>query len=116
MDELDPVYNHHRKKILVAGISVIAICTELTTIMAMETDKAEKETARWNDKEMQQFIQFLVDHKSEGGDNGTFKNKTMTVAAQLIAPYHTMGVVKEAKHMHTKWNTVSAHHLFNDHH
>src|ERR1700685_2835019 len=29
------------KKILVAGISVIAICTELTTIMAMETDKAE---------------------------------------------------------------------------
>ena len=115
MDEPDPVYDHHRKKILVAGISVIVICTELATIMAMETDKAEKETARQNDKETQQFIQFLVDHKSEGGDNGTFKNKTMMAAAQHIAPYCTMGIVKEAKQMHTKWTTVSAHHLFNDH-
>ena len=116
MDEPDPVYDHHRKKILVAGISVnIVICTELATIMAMETDKAEKETARQNDKETQQFIQFLVDHKSEGGDNGTFKNKTMMAAVQLIAPYRTMGVVKEVKHMHMKWNTVSNHHLFNDH-
>ena len=114
MDKPDPVYNHHCKKILVAGISVIAICTELATIMTIETDKAEKETARWNDKETQQFVQFLVEHKSEGGGNGTFKNKTMMAAAQHIAPYRTMGIVKEAKHMHMKWSTVCPHHLFND--
>ena len=81
--ELDPVYNHHCKKLLVAAISVTAICTQLTTIMAIKTDKAEKETACWNEQETQQFIQFLVDHKSEGGDGGTFKNKTMGACQKL---------------------------------
>ena len=68
----------------------------------METDKVEKETAHWNNTEMQQFIQFLVDHKFEGGDSGTFKSKTLTTAVQHIAPYHNMGVIKGAKHLQTK--------------
>ena len=112
--EVDPVYNHHCKKILVAGLAVTAVCTQLATIMAMETDKVEKETAHWNEKEMQEFVRFLVDHKAEGGDTGGFKNRTMKAAAEHIAPHRDAGVVKEAKHMQTKWNSVSDHCLFND--
>jgi len=115
MEEPDPIYDHHRKKILVAGLAITAVCTQLATIMTMETDHAEKEIARWNEEETQQFIQFLVDHKSEGGNIGRFKNKTMTAAAEHIAPYRDMGVVKEAKHLHTKWNTVNDHSSWSDH-
>ena len=43
MEEVDPVYDHHRKKVLVAGLAVTAICTQLAAIMSIETDK---ETAR----------------------------------------------------------------------
>ena len=111
MEEVDPVYDHHRKKVLVAGLAVTAICTQLAAIMSIETDK---ETARWNEKETQEFVQFLVDHKAEGGDTGGFKNRTMNAAAEHIAPHRDVGVVKEAKHLQTKWNSVSDLCLFND--
>ena len=110
MEEPDPIYDHHRKKILVAGLAITAVCTQLATIMTMETDNAANvERARWNREEMQRFLQFLVDHKSEGGDNWTLKNKTMRAAAEHIGAYRNMGVVKEAKHLHTKWTSVSDH-------
>ena len=79
MEEVDPVYDHHRKKVLVAG---------LAAIMSIETDK---ETARWNEKETQEFVQFLVDHKAKCGDTGGFKNRTMKAAVEHITPHCRCG-------------------------
>jgi len=64
-----------------------------------------KEIARWNEGgNTQQFIQLLVDHKSEGGNIGRFKNKKpWTRRSRSISRLiGDMGVVKEAKHLHTK--------------
>jgi len=38
----------------------------------------------------------------------------MNAAAEHIAPHRDVGVVKEAKHLQTKWNSVSDLCLFND--
>jgi hypothetical protein len=108
MEEPDPKYDHYRRRTLIAALAITAVCTQLTTILAMETDsKTDKETARWNEDETKLFIEYLVNHKSEGGDGGNFKSTTMRAAADHIAAYRTAGVVKEAKHMQIKWNTVT---------
>jgi hypothetical protein len=117
MEEPDPEYNYYRHKTLIAALAITAVCTQLTTILAMETDsKADKDTARWNVDETNQFVQYLVDHKSEGGDGGNFKSTTLRAAADHIAAYRTAGVVKEVKHMQIKWTAVSDQCLSTDQH
>src|ERR1700685_2835017 len=84
MDEPDPVYDHHRKEN--PGCWYFCYCyLHRTHYNNGNGDRQGRgETARWNNKETQQFIQFLVDHKSEGGDNGTFKNKPCWLQHSLL--------------------------------
>ena len=117
MGEPDPIDSsyYQRRKILIAALALTTVCTQLTTILATQMDKPDKEKVQWNTTEIEHFIQYLIDHKSEGGDGGNFKARTLNAAALHIAPYRTGGLVKEAKHLLTKWTTVSDQHLMTDH-
>ena len=102
-DAADPAHHHHQR-LLTAALALTAVCAQLTTIMAMPTGQ---EKASWNDEEIKHFLQYLVDHRSEGGEGGNFKAPTFNKAAKHIASYRKAGLVKEGKHLKTKWNAVS---------
>jgi hypothetical protein len=104
--EPDSFFNYQRK-VLITAIALVALCTQLTKIMALPSASAEKERAKWNDRETTELIQYLWEHRSEGGDGGGFKPPTFKAAAEHIAPYHTSGPVKTTKSVQTKWIGVS---------
>jgi hypothetical protein len=76
----------------------------MTTIMALLTDK---ERAMWNETKTKEFLQYLFDHRAEGGDGGNFKAPTFNATVRHVASYQTTGPVKVGKHMKTKWDGVS---------
>jgi hypothetical protein len=53
------------------------------------------------------FVQYLSDHISEAGDNGSFKKHTFERAAAHITPYHEHRLVKAAKSCKNKYSAVS---------
>jgi len=59
--------------------------------------------ALWTFAEEQAFVQFLLDHKSEGGDGATFKGPTYQKALAHIAPLRERGAVKNIKSLQNKW-------------
>jgi hypothetical protein len=105
--EPDPFF-YHQRKVLITAIALTALCTQLTTIMALPSASVEKEPkAKWNDTETTELVQYLWEHRAQGGDGGTFKPATFKAAAEHIAPYHTLGPVKTTKSVQIKWNGVS---------
>jgi hypothetical protein len=104
LEEPDPHF-YQRRKLLTAAIALTALCAQLTTIMALPTDKEPR--VSWNEEETTQFLQYLLDHRAEGGDGGSFKAPTFNAAARHIASYRTSGPVKVGRNMKTKWNGVS---------
>ena len=67
----------------------------------------QQEKVNWNEAETATFIEYLWEHRSEGGDRGSFKDVTMRAATEHIADKHTAGPVKPLKHCKTKWSAVS---------
>ena len=80
------------------------LCTQRTTIMALPTDK---ERAMWNETETKEFLQYLLDHRSEGGDGGNFQTATLNATMRHIASHQMTGPVKVEKHGRMKWDGVS---------
>ena len=71
------------------------------------TTPMQQEKVDWNEAETTAFIEYLWEHRSEGGDGGSFKNVTMRAAAEHIADKYTAGSIELLKHCKTKWATVS---------
>ena len=65
------------------------------------------ENAIWDEKETECMMEYLHDHASEVGDGGNFKDSPYLAEAVYIAPYHRSGPVKTAKHIKTKYRSVS---------
>ena len=109
--EPDPA-SHHQRSVLISALALTAICTQLTTIMSVQhatsgSVEEKAKVARWNDTEITKLVEYLWEHRAEGGDGGTFKPPTFNAAARHIAEYRTSGAVKTAKHLKTKWSSVS---------
>jgi hypothetical protein len=66
----DPTLYQHRKLLLVA-IALTALYTQLAIVMSLPAKPPRKREAQWSDQEMTQLIQYLHEHRSEGGDGGT---------------------------------------------
>ncbi|KAF5341817.1 hypothetical protein D9611_001842 [Ephemerocybe angulata] len=60
----------------------------------------------WNAEEEAAFCDFLVEHKAEAGDNGTFKKTTYEKAARAISHLRTKGGAKDASSCMNKWNSM----------
>ncbi|TFK22797.1 hypothetical protein FA15DRAFT_671125 [Coprinopsis marcescibilis] len=66
--------------------------------------------ASWTSAEETALLEFLVDHKSEAGDNGMFKLATFEKAAASIADLLTKGTVKTAKVCQNKYSAFRTTH------
>ncbi|KAF5309877.1 hypothetical protein D9619_010561 [Psilocybe cf. subviscida] len=64
--------------------------------------KAQK--AHWTPKEEQALLEFFVEHKSEAGDGGNFKQATFRQAALHLAPLHVRGTRKVGKNCANKYS------------
>ncbi len=62
--------------------------------------------------EEKSFVQFLLDHKSEAGDGGTFKGSTYQKGVKHISHLCERGPPKDSKSLQNKWNAVSDSWLF----
>jgi hypothetical protein len=49
---------------------------------------------------------YLLEHKSEMGDGGSYKMGTFNAAANRIARHHTLGPVKTGKMCEGKWQAA----------
>jgi hypothetical protein len=72
----------------------------------MATAPAPSDKAQWNDEETLALVDFLLEHKSEIGDSGSYKMGTYNAAASSIAAHHTLGPRKTGKMCKTKWRAV----------
>src|SRR6266700_269493 len=63
-------------------------------------------SAVWTTKEEASLIAFLVDHKAEAGDGGSFKATTFQKAAKHLAPMLKCGAAKNAKSCSNKYGAV----------
>ena len=102
ISHLDPQL---RKQICATVVAVVSICAQYMTVL-MVNDKPKTDTARWRDNEITAFLQYLLDHRAEGGDGATFKTSTFTAAAASIAHLHQTGGNKTAEKCRGKWNSV----------
>lgn len=124
--EPDPS-SYHQRNVLISALALTAICTQLVTVMSVQPqagfvensgNENLKEKAKWNDTEITKLVEYLWEHRAEGGDGGTFKAPTFNAAARYIAEYRTSGPVKTVKNLQTKWTNVSCqtstsiHHCF----
>ena len=104
MDKTSPQFRHQQHLVNTA-LSVAVVYTQFVALL-MATS-AQQEKAIWNEAETAAFIEYLWEHRSEGGDGGTFKDVTMRAAAEHIADKHTIGPIKQLKHCKTKYSRVS---------
>ena len=59
---------------------------------------------------MTQLVEYLWEHRSEGGDRGAFKNPIINAAVQHLISLHAPGALRSprnAKQVKTKWQGVS---------
>lgn len=112
MEEQEPdPSSYHQRNILISALALTAICTQLVTVMSVQpaAARAQKpEKAKWNEVETTKLVEYLLEHRAEGGEAGTFKTSTFNAAAQHIAQDRSSGPVKTAKNLQTKWSAVSA--------
>ena len=77
--------------------------------MSLPANPPKERKAHWSDQEMTQLIQYLHEHRSEGGDGGNFKNLTLNAAAWHLASLCTpdaSGDPKTAKQVKNKLDGV----------
>lgn len=95
----------HRRSIFFAALAVATACMQCAaTLMAPE--KAQKDSAVWNEAETSALVDYLLKHVSEMADAGAFKSPTWNAAATDIAKHHTTGPVKTGKMCKGKYTTV----------
>jgi len=79
-----------------------------STVMAQETQSTQPRV-KWETIEVDQLVDFLYDHRSEGGDGGNFKEATLSAAVVHLRPYYVSGRAKDLKSVRNRWSLVSAH-------
>jgi hypothetical protein len=87
------------------ALSLAVVYTQFIALLMATSGQQEK--ANWNDPETAAFIEYLWEHRSEGGNGGTFKDVTMRAAAEHIADKHDLGPIKLLKYCKTKYSGVS---------
>ena len=88
------------------ALSLAGVYTQF--IVLLMATLAQQERENWDDEaETTAFVEYLWEHRSEGGDGGTFKDVTMRAAAEHIADKRTMGPIKLVKHCKIKYSAVS---------
>ena len=95
------IYN--RRRILLQAVAAATVSSFFLYNMSEPT----RENAIWDEKETECMMEYFRDHASEAGDGGNFKDSAYLAAAVYIAPYHRSGPVKTAKHVKTKYRSVS---------
>lgn len=76
--------------------------TSSAGVASTPTDTAQQ--AFWTARDEERFIAFMVDHKSEAGDGGSFKIKTFRAAADHLNQYLTQGAPKKGTTCKTKFS------------
>lgn len=104
MDKTEPRFQC-QKHILNSALAVAAVYTQFIVLLMATSGPAER--AEWNDKETNTFVEYLWEHRAEGGDGGNFKDVTFRAAAEHIADMLTAGRIKTPKCCKTKWTSVS---------
>ena len=92
------------------GLTAITIvCIQfLNLLMSVEPSYSGGGTkAHWNDKETEALLDHLIENKTLGQGNGSFKDQVYTSAAEAISSLLSSGPVKTSKNCKTKWTTVS---------
>lgn len=84
--------------------AVLSAVAAQFSVILMASSLQDK--AVWNNDEAMALINYLCEHKAEGGGNGGFKDVSFNGAAECIATHWTSGPVKTAKHCKTKWTSV----------
>ena len=92
-----------RRCIWASALTLTTLWAQLATVV-MVTAPADK--AQWNDQETKAFVDYLLEHKSEIGDAGSFKMGTFNATAEHISVHHTTGPIKTGKMCQTKWRAV----------
>ena len=75
------------------------------TIM-IELVTGSKPRCNWSEKEEIELINFLIEHKAEGGDSVTFKAPVWNAASQLLEKSCVKGGPKTSKACSDKWMRV----------
>ena len=104
-DLMDKTEAHFRRQqhILHCAVAVVAVYTQFVVLlMATSAERAD-----WNDEETAALVEYLWEHRAEGGDGGSFKDVTFRGASVHIASFLTAGPTKTPKRCKTKWTSVS---------
>jgi hypothetical protein len=97
----------HRLRAVAAALTTA--CTQYASLLMAQTIETTETKRTWDDDELNSFIDYLYEHRSEAGEGG-FKASTFNNAAIHIAALRVVGPPKEGKHCRSKFNAV---HLFN---
>ena len=95
----------HRKLVHTQLINLVQILSQVSRIMA-EEGQSVIPRARWADREINVFVQYLHMHHSEAAPGGKFKDVTFNVAAVHIQPLLVSGKVKDGKSIKSKYGQV----------
>ena len=96
-----------------AVLLLTAACAQYTNLLMAHEASETSKRAKWSDAEIEAFLTYLQEHRSESGKGG-FKASAFNGAATHIAPLLSQGgVPKTAKCCQTKWNSV-CHFTTND--
>jgi hypothetical protein len=60
----------------------------------------------WNDKETEALLDYLIENKTLGQGNGSFKDQVFQSALETISGLLSNGPVKTVKTCRTKWTSV----------
>src|SRR5882762_7510453 len=94
-----------KRKLWASALTLTSLCAQIATV-AMAAAPTTGPTAQWNDEETKALVAYLLAHKSEMGDGGTYKMGTFNATANAIAIHHTLGPEKTGKRCKTKWRAV----------
>jgi hypothetical protein len=89
------------------GLTAITIiCVQFLNLLMSVEPSGGSTKAHWNDKETEALLDHLIENKTLGQGNGSFKDQVYTAAAEAISSLLTSGPVKTSKTCKTKWTTV----------
>ena len=103
MDKTEPHFQH-QQHILNCALAVVTVYAQLVVLLMATLAPTEK--ADWNEVETTAFVEYLWEHKAEGGDGGGFKDVTFGGASMHIANLLSAGPVKTPKCCKMKWTSV----------
>jgi len=95
-----------KRKLWASALTLTSLCAQIATVAMAAAPTTRGPTAQWNDEETKALVAYLLAHKSEMGDGGTYKMETFNAAANAIAMHHTLGPEKTGKRCKTKWRAV----------